>query len=117
MFADLESARSILYWAAWAQDHADEKEAAFSASVAKAYCSEAFTHNAANGIRLTEPLAPDMGSIEDFRQKHLLLFFTASSNYCRNGHAMGDDPRKSQFDTGGGTTLQDDDFLFWQYFF
>jgi len=52
MFVDSESARSILYWAAWAQDHADEKEAAISASVAKTYCTEAFTHNAASGIQV-----------------------------------------------------------------
>jgi alkylation response protein AidB-like acyl-CoA dehydrogenase len=52
MFVDSESARSILYWAAWAQDHADGKEAAISASVAKAYCSEAYTHNAGSGIQV-----------------------------------------------------------------
>jgi alkylation response protein AidB-like acyl-CoA dehydrogenase len=52
MFVDSESARSILYWAAWAQDHANEEEAAISASVAKVHCTEAFTHNAASGIQV-----------------------------------------------------------------
>jgi len=40
MYVEVESARSLLYWAAWAQDHGDDKEAALAASVAKAYCSE-----------------------------------------------------------------------------
>jgi alkylation response protein AidB-like acyl-CoA dehydrogenase len=44
MYVEVESSRSILYWAAWAQDYGDPKEAALAASVAKAYCSEAFTH-------------------------------------------------------------------------
>ncbi|MBT3311951.1 MAG: acyl-CoA/acyl-ACP dehydrogenase [Desulfobacterales bacterium] len=41
MFLEVESSRSLLYWAAWAQDHADPKEAAIAASTAKSYCSEA----------------------------------------------------------------------------
>ena len=52
MFVDAESARSMLYWAGWAQDHGDEKEAAISASAAKSYCSEAFTRNAGSGIQI-----------------------------------------------------------------
>jgi len=44
MYVEVESSRSISYWAAWAQDYGDPKEAALAASVAKAYCSEAFTH-------------------------------------------------------------------------
>jgi len=52
MFVDTESARSMLYWAGWAQDHGDEKEAAISASAAKSYCSEAFTRNAGSGIQI-----------------------------------------------------------------
>jgi len=52
MFVDTESARSMLYWAGWAQDHADEKEAAISASAAKSYCSEAFTRSAGSGIQI-----------------------------------------------------------------
>lgn len=52
MYVEVESARSILYWAAWAQDHGDSKEAALAASAAKAYCSEAFTHIATGGIQV-----------------------------------------------------------------
>jgi len=52
MYVDMESARSILFWAAWAQDHGDEKEAALSASTAKSYCSEAFTRVAGRGIQV-----------------------------------------------------------------
>ena len=52
MFVESESARSMLYWAAWAQDHGDEKEAAIAAAAAKSYCSEAFTHNASSGIQI-----------------------------------------------------------------
>jgi alkylation response protein AidB-like acyl-CoA dehydrogenase len=52
MFVDTESARSMLYWAGWAQDYGDEKEAAISASAAKSYCSEAFTRNAGSGIQI-----------------------------------------------------------------
>ncbi|MCA1959170.1 MAG: acyl-CoA/acyl-ACP dehydrogenase [Desulfomonile sp.] len=40
MFEQVESARSLLYWAAWAQDHEEPHEAAIAASAAKAYCSE-----------------------------------------------------------------------------
>ena len=52
MYVEVESSRSILYWAAWAQDHGDPKEAAMAASVAKAYCSEAYTHVASAGIQI-----------------------------------------------------------------
>jgi alkylation response protein AidB-like acyl-CoA dehydrogenase len=52
MFVDSESARSLLYWAGWAQDHGDENEAAVAASVAKSYCGEAFTKNASSGIQV-----------------------------------------------------------------
>jgi len=40
MFEQVESSRSLLYWAAWAQDHEEAHEAAIAASAAKAYCSE-----------------------------------------------------------------------------
>jgi len=43
MFVEVESARSLLYWAAWAQDSGDDQEAAISASAAKAYCAEIYT--------------------------------------------------------------------------
>jgi alkylation response protein AidB-like acyl-CoA dehydrogenase len=52
MYVEAESARSMYYWAAWAQDYAEDREAAISASVAKSYCSEAFTHNASSGIQV-----------------------------------------------------------------
>ena len=52
MYVEVESSRSILYWAAWAQDHGDPKEAAMASSVAKAYCSEAYTHVASAGIQI-----------------------------------------------------------------
>ena len=40
MFMEVESARSLMYWAAWAQDHGTEDEAAFAASAVKAHCTE-----------------------------------------------------------------------------
>ena len=52
MYVEVESSRSILYWAAWAQDHGDTKEAALAASVAKAYCSETYTHVSTAGIQI-----------------------------------------------------------------
>ena len=52
MFVEVESARSVLYWAAWAQDHADPKEAALSASVAKAYCSEVYRNASASAVQV-----------------------------------------------------------------
>jgi alkylation response protein AidB-like acyl-CoA dehydrogenase len=52
MFVEAESSRSILYWAAWAQDHGDPEEAALSASVAKTYCSEAFRNISASAIQV-----------------------------------------------------------------
>lgn len=42
MFADVESSRSLMYYAAWAQDNEDETTAAIAASAAKAYCTEAY---------------------------------------------------------------------------
>lgn len=52
MYVDVESSRSILYWAAWAQDHAEEKEAAIAAAVTKAFCTEAFTRVAGGAIQV-----------------------------------------------------------------
>jgi alkylation response protein AidB-like acyl-CoA dehydrogenase len=52
MYVEVESSRSILYWAAWAQDNGDSKESALAASVAKAYCSEAYTHVSTAGIQI-----------------------------------------------------------------
>lgn len=52
MYVDVESSRSILYWAAWALDHGSEKEAGIAASVAKALCTEAFTRVASGAIQV-----------------------------------------------------------------
>jgi len=52
MYADAESARSMLYWASWAQDYGDKREAAIAASSAKSYCTEAFTKIASKGIQV-----------------------------------------------------------------
>lgn len=52
MYVEVESARSILYWAAWAQDHGDPEEAALAASVAKAYCSEVYRNATASAIQV-----------------------------------------------------------------
>lgn len=52
MYVEVESSRSILYWAAWAQDYGSPEEAALAASVAKAYCSEAYTHVATGAIQV-----------------------------------------------------------------
>jgi len=52
MFVEVESGRSLLYWAAWAQDHADEKEAALAASAVKSYCAEAYTKVASSALQV-----------------------------------------------------------------
>jgi alkylation response protein AidB-like acyl-CoA dehydrogenase len=52
MYVEVETARSILYWAAWSQDHGKPKEAALSASVAKAYCTEAYRSCSASAIQV-----------------------------------------------------------------
>ncbi|MBI2877891.1 MAG: acyl-CoA/acyl-ACP dehydrogenase [Candidatus Tectomicrobia bacterium] len=50
-YIETESARSVLYWAAWAQDHADPQEATMAASVAKAYGSEVYRNAATNTLQ------------------------------------------------------------------
>jgi len=52
MFVEAESARSILYYAAWAQDHGEPQEAALAASVAKAYCSEVYRNTSASALQV-----------------------------------------------------------------
>ena len=52
MYLEVESARSMLYWAAWAQDHADDEEAALAASTAKSYLSEVYRNAAATAIQI-----------------------------------------------------------------
>lgn len=51
MFVDLESFRSLVYYAIWAIDH-DAPDAALAVSRAKAYCSDAFLQLATMGIQL-----------------------------------------------------------------
>lgn len=52
MYVEVESARSLLYWAAWAQDHGDPPEAAMAASVAKAYCSEVYRNSSTSALQV-----------------------------------------------------------------
>jgi alkylation response protein AidB-like acyl-CoA dehydrogenase len=52
MFEQVESARSLLYWAAWAQDQDEGDEAALSASAAKSYCSEVGRNVAGSAIQV-----------------------------------------------------------------
>jgi len=52
MFVEVESARSILYYAAWAQDHEDPKEAEIAASVAKSHCSEVYRNTSASCLQV-----------------------------------------------------------------
>ncbi len=52
MYVEVESARSILYWAAWAQDHGDPEEAAMAASVAKSYCSGVYRNATASALQV-----------------------------------------------------------------
>ena len=52
MYTDAESARSMLYWASWAQDYGEPTEAAIAASAAKSYCTEAFSKVASKGIQV-----------------------------------------------------------------
>lgn len=52
MFEEVESSRSLLYWAAWTQDQADPQEAALAVSAAKTYCSEVNRNVAASAIQV-----------------------------------------------------------------
>ena len=52
MYVEVESARSLLYWAAWAQDHCDARESALAASLAKAFCSEIYKNVARSAIQV-----------------------------------------------------------------
>jgi len=52
MYIDVESSRSLLYWASWAQDHCDDQEAAIAASAAKVYCTEAYRNVSASAIQV-----------------------------------------------------------------
>ncbi|MBI4773792.1 MAG: acyl-CoA/acyl-ACP dehydrogenase [Deltaproteobacteria bacterium] len=52
MLLEVEGSRSVLYWAAWAQDHGSSEEAELAASVAKTYCSETFRNVSAGAIQV-----------------------------------------------------------------
>ena len=52
MYLEVESSRSLLYWAAWAQDQAGAEEAALSASTAKSYISEVYRNTGATAIQI-----------------------------------------------------------------
>jgi alkylation response protein AidB-like acyl-CoA dehydrogenase len=52
MYVEVESARSLLYWAAWAQDNETPDEALLAASVAKAYCSEVYRNVTTGAIQV-----------------------------------------------------------------
>jgi len=52
MLVDVESSRSILYYAAWAQEELDTAEAALAASAAKSESSEAYVAVAARCIQI-----------------------------------------------------------------
>ncbi len=51
MLVEVENAKSLTYYAAWAVDE-NVAESALAASMAKAYVSDAFRHVSANGIQL-----------------------------------------------------------------
>jgi alkylation response protein AidB-like acyl-CoA dehydrogenase len=51
MLVEVENAKSLTYYAAWAVDE-DAPEAALAASMAKAYCSDAYRRVSAAGIQL-----------------------------------------------------------------
>jgi alkylation response protein AidB-like acyl-CoA dehydrogenase len=51
MLVDVENAKSLTYYAAWAVDE-NVPEAPLAASMAKAYCSDAFRKTAGAGIQL-----------------------------------------------------------------
>jgi alkylation response protein AidB-like acyl-CoA dehydrogenase len=52
MFEEVETGRSLLYWAAWAQDVADPAQAGLAASTVKAYCSEMAKNVASSAIQI-----------------------------------------------------------------
>ncbi len=79
MLLEVESARSLSYWAAWALDH-EPQSAARAASMAKAYASDA-------GFRVTASALQIHGGI-GFTWEHDLHFFLKRA--AANAHAFGD---------------------------
>ena len=82
MFLEVESARSLMYWAAWTQDHGDSKETALSASAAKVYCGENFKNVACAAIQVLAGTG--------FTWEHDLHFFLkrAKANEVMMGDAV-----------------------------
>jgi alkylation response protein AidB-like acyl-CoA dehydrogenase len=79
MLLEVEGARSLSYWAAWALDH-EPAAAARAASMAKAYASDA-------GFRVTASALQVHGGI-GFTWEHDLHFFLKRAT--ANAHAFGD---------------------------
>jgi alkylation response protein AidB-like acyl-CoA dehydrogenase len=79
MLLEVEGARSLSYWAAWALDH-EPSTAARAASMAKAYASDA-------GFRVTASALQVHGGI-GFTWEHDLHFFLKRAK--ANAHAFGD---------------------------
>jgi alkylation response protein AidB-like acyl-CoA dehydrogenase len=79
MLLEVEGARSLSYWAAWAADH-EPARAALAASMAKAYASDA-------GFRVAASALQVHGGI-GFTWEHDLHFFLKRA--VANAHAFGD---------------------------
>jgi alkylation response protein AidB-like acyl-CoA dehydrogenase len=52
MYEEVESGRSMMYWAAWAQDYASPEEARIAALSAKVYCSRLFRNVASDSVQV-----------------------------------------------------------------
>jgi alkylation response protein AidB-like acyl-CoA dehydrogenase len=52
MLLGVESGRSILYWAAWNQNHGASKDATLAALAAKVYCSENYKNVACAALQI-----------------------------------------------------------------
>jgi alkylation response protein AidB-like acyl-CoA dehydrogenase len=52
MYEGVESARSLVYWAAWAQDHAAGPDAQIAALCAGTYCAEVFRNVASSAVQV-----------------------------------------------------------------
>jgi len=80
MYLEIESSRSLLYWAGWAQDYAEPNEAAVAASTAKAFCSE-------TGKNVTSSAIQVLGANGFSWESDLHLYFKRSR---ANDVALGD---------------------------
>jgi alkylation response protein AidB-like acyl-CoA dehydrogenase len=80
MLREVEGSRSVLYWAAWAQDHGEPDEAALSAAVAKAYTSESFKN-------LTAAVIQVLGGVGFTWEHDIHLYFKRAKS---NEVALGD---------------------------